>query len=132
MDYRLHQRADGRNYIAEFIKNLGVDCDLIARAGAIMDIAGATAGFSESLCRDINVCSSLHHAETIHLISHEDCGAYANNNFTERENEIAKHQADLKKAKEIINEKFPGKTIKLYFAELQPGSSDIFEIKEVK
>lgn len=132
MDYRLHQRADGRNYIAEFIKNLGVDCDLIARAGAVMDIADGQAGFADSLCRDVNVCASLHQASDVYLINHEDCGAYAGNNFSDRDTEIAKHLEDLKKAKEVIDVKFPGKNVRLYFAELQTGTTDVFEIKEIK
>lgn len=132
MDFRLHQRVDNRNYIAEFIKNLGVDCDLIVRAGAIMDIANENIGFFESLNRDINVSFGLHNAETIYLINHEDCGAYAGNNFTSRDEEIAKHKSDLKKAEVVINEKFPGKVVKLYFAELEPGSHDNFVMKEIK
>ena len=37
-DFRLHQRKDGRNYIANFIKSLGVDADLITRGGSIQDL----------------------------------------------------------------------------------------------
>lgn len=43
-DFRLHQRKGGRNYIAEFIKNLGVDCDLITRGGAVQDLVRPSSG----------------------------------------------------------------------------------------
>ncbi|MEA3398414.1 MAG: hypothetical protein U9R06_01580 [Patescibacteria group bacterium] len=36
-DFRLHQRKDGRNIIAEFIKDKEIDCDVITRDEAIKD-----------------------------------------------------------------------------------------------
>jgi len=37
-DFHLHQRPGGRNLTAELIKTLGFDCDLVTRAGAILDL----------------------------------------------------------------------------------------------
>lgn len=138
-DFRLHQRADGRNCIVEFIKNLGVDCDLITRAGSIQDLvrpASPTLGgraepdYEKVMLRDLAVAANLHNVSTIYLVNHEDCGAYAAFQFASREAELEQHRADLRAAKEIINKEFPGKEIKLYFAELEPGSGDNFLIKE--
>lgn len=132
-DFRLHQRKDGRNYIAEFIKKTGLDCDLITRAGGVQDLVRPPEKiYNECLLRDCKVSAKLHEAQTIFLINHEDCGAYAEMNFSSREEELACHYNDLKMARKIILEKFPGKEIKLYFGELQPGTTDEFIIKEVK
>ncbi|PTD94514.1 hypothetical protein C9439_02275 [archaeon SCG-AAA382B04] len=132
-DYRLHQRADGRNYIGEFIEDLGKDCDLITRGGGIQDIVRPeNHGYSDSLMRDIEVSVELHEADTLYLVNHEDCGAYRDMDFSSRKEEIDRHYEDLKKAREIISERFQDVEIKLYFGELIPGSSDKYEIKPVQ
>jgi len=132
-DFRLHQRADGRNCIADFIKKLGIDCDLITRGGGVQDLVRPKeAGFDKSVLRDAEVSCKLHQARTIILINHEDCGAYGSFNFTNREQESRQHINDLKAAKQIILENFGDKEVKSYFAELKQGSSDEFEIKEIK
>ena len=131
-DYRLHQRKDGRNYIADFIKELGVDADLITRGGAIQDLVRPPEkGYYDSVLRDTDVSARLHEATTIYLINHEECGAYGGMKFSSREEEIEQHRSDLQKAKEIISQQFPGKEIKLYFAELEE-SPDVFNIRSIE
>ena len=132
-DFRLHQRKDGRNYIAEFTKATGLDCDLITRAGGVQDLVRPPKDiYGECLLRDCKVSAKLHEAKTIFLINHEDCGAYSEMKFASRQEELSRHYKDLKEAREIILKKFPGKEIKLYFGELQPGTTDVFVIKEVE
>ena len=132
-DFRLHQRTDGRNCIAEFISPLGEDCDLITRGGGVQDLVRPKKeGYSDSLYRDTRVSAKLHNVETIYLVNHEDCGAYRDMDFSSREEEIDQHHKDLRKAKEMILERFPEKEVKLYFAELVKGSSDKFEISPVE
>lgn len=131
-DFRLHQRKDGCNYVADFIKNLGVDCDLITRGGGVQDIVRPPKeGFRESVLRDENVSDKIHNAGMIILLNHEDCGAYAKFNFPSRKKEFNQHYSDLHEAKSILLENFPGKQIKLFFAELKSGTNDVFAIKEV-
>lgn len=130
-DFRLHQRKDGRSYIAEFIKSFGIDCDLITRAGGAQDLVRPRDGFDKSMLRDAEVSVRLHSASKIFLINHGDCGAYSSFNFKSREEEFAQHKKDLLAAREILNQNFSGKEIKLYFAVLKEGSEDIFEIKEI-
>jgi carbonic anhydrase len=130
-DYRLHQRKDGRNYIAEFIKKLGEDADLITRAGAAQDIVRPKPGFDESLFRDSEVSAKLHEAEFIYLVNHEDCGAYKDFKFGSKTEELERHKADLREAKRILEEKFRGVNVKICFAFLKPGSDDDFEIREL-
>jgi len=128
-DFRLHQRADGRNYIAEFIK--GLDCDLITRAGGVQDLARPLDSFDKSMLRDVDIAIKIHNAEKIFLVNHGNCGAYGNFNFASRQAEFEQHKSDLLAARKILGREFPGKEIKLYFAWLKEGTADEFEIKEI-
>lgn len=131
IDYRLHQRQDGRNYIAEFIKNLKVDCDVITRAGGILDlIKPAKNNHDDSVVRDAKVSTELHKIKNLYLLNHEDCGAYGNK-FSSRDEEVKQHQNDLLAAGKIILNKFPHLNVESYFAELKDGTADIFTIKKL-
>jgi hypothetical protein len=144
-DFRLHQRGDGRNYVANFIKEIGGECDLITRGGAIQDLVRPKwiykigtlfgflyAGFRGSIIRDLTVSVKKHGVKEIILLNHEDCGAYEGMDFKGREQELNQHTADLHAAKEIIEKEFPGVEILLYFAYLKEGSTDEFEIKPLE
>ncbi len=132
-DFRLHQRRDGRNYIADFIKKQKIDCDLVTRAGGILDLVRPSQdGFSDCLLRDSGVSAKLHQAQAVYLINHEDCGAYGAMQFASRTAEIDQHKQDLQAAKEKILARFPNLDIRLYFAELKTGSVDEFVILPVK
>ncbi len=129
-DFRLHQRNGNRNHIAEFIKDLETDCDLITRAGAVHDLVRPEEqGFFKSLLRDIRSSIKLHDIKTIHLVNHEDCGLYRYMNFPSRKENLEQHKKDLKKAREVISREFPEIEVKLYLAELEPKTEDVFAIK---
>lgn len=130
-DFRLHQRADGFNFIAEFIKDLSVDCDLITRAGAVQDLLRPQPGFEQSLLRDLTVSVELHQVKTIYLINHEDCGAYGSMRFADREAELAQHHQDLREARNLLMGKFPEVKIVLYFAEIKTEAPCRFLLTEV-
>ena len=131
-DFRLHQRKDGRNYVAEFIKSLEGDCDLITRGGGVQDLVRPKQqNFDSSVLRDAEVSAQLHEAHTIYLINHEDCGAYSDMDFSSREEELEQHFRDLREAKKLLEENFPGKQIKLFFGYLREGSKDEFDIEEI-
>ncbi len=132
-DFRLHQRKDGRNYIAEFIKNLAIDCDLITRAGAVQDLVRPESrDFTTCLLRDTRVCRKLHEAEFVYLVGHEDCGAYSSLGFSTREEELNQHFQDLSEARKTIEANFPGTQVLEFFAYLQEGTEDVYEIKALK
>lgn len=132
-DFRLHQRADGRNYIAELISDLGFDCDLITRGGGVQDLVRPGGeGFENSILRDLNVSAKLHNADTICLVNHADCGAYASAfNFTSTEEEFEQHKNDLIEAREIIKKEYPDKNYRLFYFSLEPGTGDIFKVTEI-
>jgi len=128
-DFRLHGRANRVNTIGEYIKSLGGECDLVTRGGAIQDLVRPEPGFDESLLRDIGVSVNHHKVGTIHLVNHEDCGAYGQMAFESREAELAQHRKDLATARNILNERFPGVDIVLAFAELAPGTEDRYTVR---
>lgn len=131
-DFRLHQRKDGRNYVAEFIKSMDVDCDLITRAGGVLDLVRpAQDNHDTSVLRDTEVSAELHKVETVYLLNHETCGAYNNMMFSSRDGELKQHYADLHSAKEKILKNFPDVNVKVFFAELESGTIDVFKIKEI-
>ncbi|HPQ68046.1 MAG TPA: hypothetical protein PKW95_02885 [bacterium] len=131
-DFRLHQRADGSNFIAEFIKSLKVDCDLITRGGSVQDLLRPKMpGFDQALFRDLTVSVELHQVKTIYLINHEDCGAYGAMQFADREAETAQHHQDLREARNLLMTKFPEVEIVLYFAELKTEAPGRFRLTEV-
>ena len=131
-DFRLHQRKGGGNLIGEFIASLEVDCDLITRGGCIQDLVRPKPGFDDSLLRDLTVSVELHQVGTIHLVGHEDCGAYGHFGFEDKEVEILQHYKDLREARSILTDKFPDVTVKLHFGKLKEGSSENYEIESLE
>jgi len=133
-DKRLHQRPDGRNYIADFCKSTGCECFLITRAGAILDLVrphDTGSNFDLCLLRDVKVPDKIHDADKIFIIGHENCGGYRYLKFPSREMERQRIEKDLTIARNILQSRFPGKEIKIFFAELVPGTADQFDIQEV-
>jgi hypothetical protein len=131
-DFRLHRRADGRDCIGEFIAGLGVDCDLISGAGGIQDLVRPKSGFDDALMRDLTVSVELHEVKRIHLVNHEDCGAYASLNLRSREVEREQHRSDLLEARAMLEARFPGVAVSLYLASLRLGTADHYEIRPIE
>ena len=132
-DFRLHQRKDGRNFIAGFILSEKIDCDLITRGGAIQDIVRPKSeGFKDSMLRDSEVSAKLHKVKKVYLVHHEDCGAYGGSSvFENREIERQKHIADMREAAEVIKKEFSPIEVLLYYAELKDGSDNDFVMTKI-
>ena len=131
VDFRLHGRADGANVIAEYARQLGVHGDLITRGGGIQDLVRPKLGCDESLLRDLTSSIQLHQVSQVHLVNHEDCGAYSDFDFASRHHELAQHRRDLRDARAILSRQFPAGAIHLALAELAPGTRDRFVIRPV-
>ncbi len=129
MDFRLHRRADGRDALGKFVDQLGCDCDVITRAGAVRDIVRSAGKGENTLLRDIGVSIALHQIETIYLVNHEDCGAYGPHNFPDADAECAMHNDDLDTACNILREKFAGVEVIPVLARLAEGSDDHYVIE---
>jgi hypothetical protein len=134
MDRYLHQRADGSNLVADFIKSLGYDCDLITRAGGILDLvhpAETGQGFNRSVLRDIKISVKFHGAENVILLGHENCGGYDYLHLSQNAKQ-ARTINDLKSAGNLLVSQFRQVKVMLYIAELKPGGNNQFVIKEIR
>ena len=99
IDFRLQK------YIEKWtLENISGGYDKLSIAGAVKDI--------DYVLKQIEISVRLHHTKEVHLINHEDCGAYG------AEGSFEKHQNDLTKAKKAINDKFPQLQITLLYLKL--------------
>lgn len=129
-DYRLHQRKDGRNYIAQYILSLDVDCDLITRAGGVQDLLRQSGtGSADSVIRDIDVSHRLHQVDLIVCVNHRNCGAYVK--FKSLDEEFRRHHRDLRRTLNMFHLLFPKKWLIGSFAELELETTDVFSIKPI-
>lgn len=130
MDYRLHRRGDGRDFLAGLVGSLGSDCDIISRAGAAQDLVRPDGGAGEQLLRDLRISVENHGVKTIYLVNHENCGAYGGMTFASRADELAQHWQDLDDAAETLRKTFPGVEVKTLLAELADGSPDEYRLTD--
>ena len=64
----------------------------------------------------VQIPCELHHVKKIIIVNHKDCGAYGGSkNFESLEKEDKYHISELKKAKEIISNKYPDKEIVMLY-----------------
>lgn len=99
--------------IRQFTEGLGLTgkSDHIAVAGAIRQlIHPEIQAYNEFLLLQISISMRLHNPRTIYLINHEDCGAYGEDNSTQ------KHYEDLHKAQEMLGSLYSGIRIVSCFA----------------
>lgn len=96
-------------------------------------LPGAAKAINESRSDDdiamkcIIVPCDLHHVKKIIIVNHEDCGAYGGSvKFSgNQEAEFEFHAKELRKAKEKISAKYPGKEIILGYAKLADDKQNI-------
>jgi len=100
MDFRLQK------YIRKFTdKTLkGKTFDLVSFAGSTKDL--------KTIISQIDISVNLHHTKEVHLVHHEECGAYG------KESTYDRHVKDLKKAKITILKKHPHLKVYLYYLSL--------------
>jgi len=100
IDFRFQKYI--RNWTDEKLK--GKTFDLVGFAGSTKDL--------ETVMKQIDISVRLHQIKEIHLIHHEDCGAYGAESTPE------KHSEDLKKAKAEILKNHPTLEVNLYYLHL--------------
>ena len=129
MDFRF------KNAILEYLRREQdlVDVDIVVLAGASKNIVEPKIPADrEVVLQQLELSCKLHHIGKIVIIDHADCGAYGGtkafgNNLTK---EKEAHKKNLRRAKEILNKKFPNQKIILIYANLKNQSEIVFE--EVK
>jgi carbonic anhydrase len=97
MDFRLQK------YIREF-----TDINLKNKTFDLVSYAGSTKNL-EIITEQIDTSVKLHQIKEVHLIHHEDCGAYG------KEGTFTRHLKDLKTAKNEILKRHPQLKVYLYY-----------------
>ena len=111
----------------EFVENqLGI------KSYDFPSLPGAAKAINESNGEDlamscISVPINLHHAKKIVLVNHADCGAYGGSKKFNGDSEAEQkfHEAELRKAKDKIFEKYPDKEYVLVYAKLTDDQKNI-------
>lgn len=125
MDYRFVTT------LREHLVNLGLkdQYDLVCVAGAAKNMVDPyDPKDSEFVMRQIEVAKRLHSIEEVIIINHLDCGAYGKV-FATPEEERARHESDLTKAKAMIKVKFPDLSVRLVLAGIHPDGT--FKVEHV-
>jgi carbonic anhydrase len=104
-----------RKKVAEWIETkLDDEADLVAIAGAKKPFLAPES--REFLMDQVAIAKRLHSIETVHIIAHEDCGAYGGSKaFPSLEAERDSHTKKMQEAHALIHEKFPDLHLKGYF-----------------
>ncbi|MDF1498356.1 MAG: carbonic anhydrase [Patescibacteria group bacterium] len=128
MDFRLNNEVDRWTKESDLFKG---GFDVVSVAGASKNLADGSEEIKNSFLKNIAVSVDLHQAERIIIFHHSDCGAYAQSydfNFLKKEKE--KQIEDMKKAREIILEKYPKVEIVLVWGEMkdEQGREVEFEV----
>lgn len=126
-DFRL-----GRG-VKEWLEKRGLlgDCDIVSVAGGVKSfLSPKNASDRDFILGQIEISANLHHIREIILLNHTDCGAYGGSSqFDSSEKERDFHISEMKKAKELILEKFPALKVKMALAKIgQEGKVAIEEV----
>ena len=74
----------------------------------------------------IGVPCELHHVKKIVIVNHSDCGAYGGSGkFVSSEEEQAFHEGELRKARDIVKQKYPEQEVILAYAKLVDDGDSI-------
>ena len=107
-------------------KNLTDKYDLTALAGASLALTGFPhKSDAEAFWDQLDISYKLHHINTVIIIDHQDCGAYAMmidpNLSKDTERELQVHTDYLNQAYSSICDRYPDLKVELYFATLNQG-----------
>lgn len=129
MDFRLNGELN--KWIKES-ELFGGGFDVISLAGASKDLIDGNEEVKNNFLKHIGVSVDLHKAEKIIIFHHSDCGAYAQSyNFNSLKEEKEKQSEDMKKAKEIILEKYPETEVIFVWGELKNENGEEIEFEIV-
>lgn len=112
MDFRF------RKAVQNFLEtDLGLhDVDLKTDGGGVKMLL-ENGAVNEWICKNFEIAFELHGVERIILINHTDCGAYGGSKRHESEQaEKSFHENELRKAVELLKNKYPDKQVKAYLA----------------
>lgn len=125
MDFRFVER------IHEFFqKDQRLDglYDHLSLAGSAKSLVWPTcASDKEFVLHHIELAQKLHHIVEVILVNHQNCGAYGD------QDSQVQHETDLRKARQVIQEKFPELKVRLFYATLEEkGKQRKIDFVEIK
>ncbi len=85
--------------------------DYVGFAGCVKDL--------DTILKQIDISVRLHTINEVILMNHEECGAYGIESTPEN------HARDLKKAKDIISQKYPHLQIRIFYLHLDGQFEEI-------
>ena len=124
MDFRLESAVE--NYLQE--KGIVNDCDIISVAGVTKDLLENPEGF---VATQIDISKRLHLIDTLIIMHHMDCGGYGGHaafDGIQAEHDFQLEQ--MKKSKEILEEKYDGLKIVMALAEID--ENNVVTISEIE
>jgi carbonic anhydrase len=116
IDFRLH------DHLNRFVAERGLDkdgADIVRVAGVAINLARPAQQWARDFVTGQHEASKrLHDVEEIHLVNHEDCGAYGLDCPPGSEEELAVHVEDLRSARSVLEARFHGVKIFTHFLRL--------------
>jgi hypothetical protein len=105
MDWRLHPQLE--NQVRE---RVGGSIDLVMVPGGVQALLGNDQpAVRDFLLHSIEISVRLHGIGRLVLANHTDCGAYGGRQaFASDQAEQARHQADLRAARQVIEQRISG------------------------
>ncbi len=129
MDFRLMKEF--HRFLKE--ENLLGDCDEVSWAGAGKDLVDGTPEEKAFCLKQIHLSHQLHHADTVFLLHHSQCGAYAQAySFADTKEEQDRQAQDMEKAETAIKFRFPQLKVRHFWAELLDDEGKEIEFSEIK
>lgn len=123
MDFRLGKPM--REYLEQ--NNLLGDCDIVSIAGGVKNLlTPKNSPDKDFILGQIEISVNLHKIQEIIISNHTDCGAYGGSSqFSSFEEECKFHVREMKKAKKLISDKYPGVSINMLLAKINTSSQGV-------
>jgi len=118
MDFRLEEAL--HQWLVD--KGMDHDTDQVSLAGAIKDLVSPqNPGEAEMILKQIGLSADLHNIERVVLVNHTDCGGYGGKKAFDHNDEAekTKHSQDMRRAKEIIQDKWPHLEVMMVLADIK-------------
>ncbi|MEM0202923.1 MAG: hypothetical protein QXO16_00500 [Archaeoglobaceae archaeon] len=117
MDYRFQAS------MYAWLRNMGLEgrYDLVCLPGATKDFD------QKKLIEVVRLAVELHKIREVHIVHHEDCGAYRLAGF-QKELELPAQQADMEKAKEAITKLYPQLNVRLWLFRLNSQKPEEWQL----
>jgi hypothetical protein len=112
-----------RHTVQKFLKRQGIlHPDMVIVAGGAKTLASPRNDFERDfILEQVRMSILLHKSPRVYLMSHSDCATYGGLAAFggDRERESCHHKAELKRAADLIKEKFPGLDVECFFVNFE-------------